>query len=62
MSKSQEFDLVLTGCMASDDGNMAVGVAVAEELGVPHAAMVKKLKSETEGKSLQGSWRAVSPK
>ena len=42
--KGQEFDLVLTGCMANDDGNMAVGVAVAEELGVPHAAMVKKLE------------------
>jgi electron transfer flavoprotein beta subunit len=44
--KSQEFDLVLTGCMASDDGSMAVGVALAEELGVPHAAMVKKLEVE----------------
>jgi electron transfer flavoprotein beta subunit len=42
--KGQEFDLVLTGCMANDDGNMAVGVAMAEELGVPHAAMVKKLE------------------
>ena len=36
--------MVLTGCMANDDGNMAVGVAMAEELGVPHAAMVKKLE------------------
>ena len=44
--KGQEFDLVLTGCMANDDGNMAVGVAMAEELGVPHAAMVKKLEVE----------------
>jgi electron transfer flavoprotein beta subunit len=44
--KSQGFDLVLTGCMASDDGNTAVGVALAEELGVPHAAMVKKLEVE----------------
>lgn len=42
--KGQEFDLILTGCMANDDGNMAVGVAMAEELGVPHAAMVKKLE------------------
>jgi len=42
--KGQEFDLVLTGCMANDDGHMAVGVALAEELGVPHAAMVKKLE------------------
>ena len=44
--KGQEFDLVLTGCMAGDDGNMSVGVALAEELGVPHAAMVKKVEVE----------------
>ena len=48
--KGQDFDLVLTGCMAGDDGNMAVGVALAEQLGVPHAAMVKRLRLEKEGK------------
>ncbi len=42
--KGQEFDLVLTGCMANDDGQMAVGVALAEELGVAHAAMVKEVE------------------
>ncbi len=42
--KGQDFDLVLTGCMAGDDGNMSVGVALAEVLGVPHAAMVKKVE------------------
>lgn len=42
--KGQEFDLVLTGCMAADDGQMATGVALAEELGVSHAAMVKKVE------------------
>ncbi len=42
--KGQEFDLVLTGCMASDDGHMATGVALAEELGVNHASMVKKVE------------------
>ena len=42
--KGQEFDLVLTGCMANDDGQMAVGVALAEELGVAHAAMVKNVE------------------
>lgn len=47
-----EFDLVLTGCMSSDDSNMAVGVALAEELGVPHAAMVKKVEM------MEGSVRA----
>lgn len=42
--KKEEFDLVLTGCMSSDDKNMSVGVALAEELGVNHAAMVKHLE------------------
>ncbi|NLZ27558.1 MAG: electron transfer flavoprotein subunit beta/FixA family protein, partial [Firmicutes bacterium] len=42
--KGQEFDLVLTGCMANDDGQMSVGVALAEELGVAHAAMVKNVE------------------
>lgn len=42
--KEQEYDLVMTGCMANDDGFMAVGVALAEELGVPHAAMVKNVE------------------
>ncbi|MGI5876556.1 MAG: electron transfer flavoprotein subunit beta/FixA family protein [Dethiobacteria bacterium] len=49
--KDQEYNLILTGCMANDDGNMAVGVALAEELGVPHAAMVKKLEIVDEGKA-----------
>ncbi len=42
--KDQEYDLVMTGCVANDDGNMSVGVALAEELGVPHAAMVKQVE------------------
>ena len=42
--KQEEFDLVMTGCMSADDSNMSVGVALAEELGVPHAAMVKKVE------------------
>lgn len=42
--KAGEFDLVLTGCMAADDGQMVTGVALAEELGVAHAAMVKKVE------------------
>lgn len=44
--KQDEFDLVLTGCMSSDDSNMSVGVALAEELGATHAAMVKKVELE----------------
>lgn len=41
--RGQDFDLVLTGAMAADEGHMAVGVALAEELGVSHAAVVKKV-------------------
>jgi electron transfer flavoprotein beta subunit len=39
--KDISYDLVLTGCMASDDGYGAVGVALAQMLGVPHAAYTK---------------------
>jgi electron transfer flavoprotein beta subunit len=42
--KGQPFDLVLTGATASDDGHGAVGVALAEELGIRHAAMVRKVE------------------
>ncbi len=42
--RDQEFDLVLTGCWADDDGHMATGVALAEYLGVNHASMVKKVE------------------
>ena len=44
--KDQEFDLVLTGCMANDYGQATTGVALAEILGVPHAAYVKKVEIE----------------
>lgn len=43
-AKGQEFDLILTGCMASDDWHMSTGVALAEELGVNHASMVNKVE------------------
>ncbi|UCH57499.1 MAG: electron transfer flavoprotein subunit beta/FixA family protein [Candidatus Bathyarchaeota archaeon] len=41
--KDLEFDLVLAGTQASDDGYSAVGVILAELLGVPHASMVKNV-------------------
>jgi len=46
--KDMSFDLVLTGALASDDGYMAVGVMLAELLGVPHASMVKKIEVKDE--------------
>ncbi len=41
-----QFDLVLTGCMAGDDGYMTVGAALAEELTLPCATMVKKVEPQ----------------
>lgn len=37
-------DIVMTGCLASDDGYGAVGVTLAQLLGLPHAAMVKTVE------------------
>lgn len=42
--KDLSFDLVLAGTQASDDGHSAVGVMLAELLGIPHASMVKKIE------------------
>jgi electron transfer flavoprotein beta subunit len=39
-----EYDLVLTGCMSTDDGHTQVGVALAEVLGLPHAAYVVQME------------------
>ena len=41
--KGLAYDLVLTGCMASDDWFSQVGPALAEFLGIPHATMVTKV-------------------
>ncbi len=53
-----EYDLVLTGCMASDDGMTQVGVTLAEMLGVPHATYVTEMEigdgSVTVGRELEG--------
>jgi electron transfer flavoprotein beta subunit len=40
----KSFDLIFTGCIASDDGSSQVGPALAELLGLPHAAYVTKLE------------------
>ena len=41
--RDKKFDLIVTGAIASDDGNSQVGPALAELLGLPHAAYVTKL-------------------
>lgn len=43
--KGLEFDLVMAGAQASDDGHGAVGVILAELLDIPHASMVKKVET-----------------
>lgn len=45
--RDMDYDLVLTGCMADDDGAAQVGVTLAEMLGIPHAALV--VSTEVEG-------------
>ncbi|MEO0156574.1 MAG: electron transfer flavoprotein subunit beta/FixA family protein [candidate division WOR-3 bacterium] len=49
--KGLNYDLVLTGCMAADDGYSMVGQVLAENLGIPHATLVTKL--EVSDKKLQ---------
>jgi electron transfer flavoprotein beta subunit len=38
--KDMDYDLVLTGVQADDDGSAQVGVTLAEMLDIPHAALV----------------------
>jgi electron transfer flavoprotein beta subunit len=42
--KTMQYDLILVGMQAGDDGNAMVGPILAQMLGVPHATMVKKLE------------------
>jgi len=42
--RGRRFDIIMTGCIASDDGNSQVGPALAELLGLPHASYVTKLE------------------
>ncbi|WP_209124603.1 electron transfer flavoprotein subunit beta/FixA family protein [Alkalihalobacillus sp. BA299] len=44
--KDQEFDIILGGYMAVDDGSAQVGPRVAEELDIPHLSTVVNLKIE----------------
>lgn len=44
------YDVIFTGCMATDDWNASVGVTLAELLGVPHATLVTNIEV-TEGRA-----------
>ncbi len=46
--KGKNFDLILTGAIATDAGNSSVGPALAELLGLPHAAYVTKLDIQAD--------------
>jgi electron transfer flavoprotein beta subunit len=41
--KDLKFDVIFTGCIATDDYFSQVGVALAEMLGIPHATLVTKV-------------------
>lgn len=41
--KNMRFGLVLTGCIASDNGYSQVGVQLGQYLGIPHASYVTKV-------------------
>jgi electron transfer flavoprotein beta subunit len=47
--KDIKFDVIFTGCMATDDSYYQVGPVLAEMLGVPHATLVTKVEVN-EGK------------
>lgn len=51
--KGMDYDLIMTGCLASDNWYSLVGPALAEILGIPHASMVTK--AEIEEKKVQAS-------
>ncbi len=43
-----KFDIVITGCMATDDAYAQVGPSIAEHLGIPHATLVTKAEGGPE--------------
>ncbi len=48
--RDMDYDLVLTGCQADDDGSAQVGVTLAEMLDIPHAALVVSTEVEDDDK------------
>ena len=42
--KDLKFDVIFTGCIATDDYFSQVGVTLAEMLGIPHATLVTKVE------------------
>jgi electron transfer flavoprotein beta subunit len=44
--KKMPFDIIFTGCIATDDGCSQVGPMIAELLGIPHATLVTEINIE----------------
>jgi len=61
--RDMDYDLVLTGCQADDDGSAQVGVTLAEMLSLPHAALVVSTEVEdgemTVHRELEGGLHEV---
>lgn len=51
--KDLDYDIVMTGCIALDDGFSAVGTTLAQMLDIPHAAYVKSVEVLEDGKKLK---------
>lgn len=49
--KDKPYNMVLTGVQAADDGYGIVGVALAEQLGAQHAALVNNIESVDDEKA-----------
>ncbi len=46
--KDLKYNVILTGCIATDDGYSQVGPIIAELLGIPHATLVTELEIKDE--------------
>src|SRR4051812_7528608 len=59
-TKSEQFDLVLTGLQSDDQGFGQTGVVLAEKLGLPHATIIMDVQAEPPNlkvkRELEGGW------
>ncbi|GAA5344970.1 electron transfer flavoprotein beta subunit [Planifilum fimeticola] len=64
--KEQEYDLILCGYMAVDDGSAQVGPRLAELLGIPHISTITKLTIDGENveveKDVEGDVEVIQSK
>ena len=56
----ERFDLVLTGLQSDDQGHAQMGVALAEQLGIPHSTIIMDVQVQDGGirvkRELEGGW------